>query len=276
MHTKKDFNFYADRDINMEAGRNINVKAAQNMHTHAANGNYELIVAQNQKVFVGGFYSGTVAGDVKEQFKGSHSLQVANDYKINVVGGMLSAQAGNGISLKNIGGNFDVSSAAELNLTSTASFNLNSTNSLNLTSVESLNLLSTSDIIATGSEIHFNGPVAAAAKKAPEGQLNITFTGDDLPKSLKTFSIPNEKNEEVTKSILARVPMHEPWPLHEHLDPLNFKPEKTDRDVNGRDGGLPEADPGNSTSLLTSPATWKKYTTSKDTFAFAPPPNQNQ
>jgi hypothetical protein len=30
-------------------------------------------------------------------------------------------------------------------------------------------------------------------------------------------------------SILKRIPMHEPWSLHEHLNPLAVKPDKTDR-----------------------------------------------
>lgn len=276
VHTKNDFNFYADRDVNIEAGRNINLKADQNMHTHVTNGSSEVIIGQNQKVHIGGFYSGTVNGDVKEQFKGSFSLEVANDYKINVVGGLLSVQTGNGIKLSNIGGNFDVSSSAELNLSSKAAFNMNSSANLNLQSANNLNVLSASDIIATGSNIHLNGPSASPAKKVPQENLEITFTEDDLPKALTTFSVPNEKNEEFTKSILARVPMHEPWPLHENLNPTEFKPEKTDRDVNGRSGNKLGDDLVNSDVLLTAPDAWKKYSTTKDTFAFDPPPNQGQ
>jgi hypothetical protein len=273
IHTKNDFNFYADRDINLEAGRNVNIKADNSMHTHAVNGSHDLIVGMNQKVFVGGYYSGTVEGDVREQFKSSFSLQVDRDYKISVVGGVLSAQTGNGIKLNNTGGNFEVLSAADLNLSSTTAFNINSITNLNLQSVDALNMLSAANIVATGSEIHFNGPAADPAVVVETSQLNITFTADDIPKALTTFSIPNEENEEATKSILARVPMHEPWPLHEHLSPTTFKIDQTDRDINGREGGIPGDELVNSNTFLTAPLAWKKYSTAKDTFAFDPPPN---
>jgi len=70
---------------------------------------------------------------------------------------------------------------------------------------------------------------------------------------------------------MRRVPTHEPWAHHENLDPEQFTPEKTDRDIDGRneensesillvDKNLPEYWSG-------SPADKQKYTTSTDTFA---------
>jgi hypothetical protein len=38
------------------------------------------------------------------------------------------------------------------------------------------------------------------------------------------------KSQETVSSIMKRIPMHEPWLDHEHLDPIKVTPEKTDRD----------------------------------------------
>lgn len=100
------------------------------------------------------------------------------------------------------------------------------------------------NIIETAPNIHMNGPTAATAEKV---------------KDLKTHSLPNEKGEELTQSIMRRIPTHEPYPHHENLDPEKYKPEKTDRDIDGRNTGT-------SSSIKDPATTWKKYSTVTDTF----------
>jgi hypothetical protein len=89
--------------------------------------------------------------------------------------------------------------------------------------------------LETAANIHMNGPVAALA-------MPVT--------PLPTFENPVDLTTTVT-SILKRMPQHEPWPHHENLDPVNFKPEITDREVAG-DIAVPDA--------------WNNYTTNTDTF----------
>lgn len=99
--------------------------------------------------------------------------------------------------------------------------------------------------------IHMNGPTASAATDAEEPQL------------LKTHILPSldTQNAELAEleTIVRRVPMPEPYPHHENLDPVKFKPEQTDRDVDGRYDG-------NSTSLKEPPQKYKQYSTATDTF----------
>ena len=92
------------------------------------------------------------------------------------------------------------------------------------------------NIIETAPKIHMNGPTAQTAL---------------IPKVLKTHSLPNQEGVELVQSIMRRLPTHEPWPHHENLDPLKYKAEKTDRDLDGRT----EA---NSQSILEPPAIWTK------------------
>jgi hypothetical protein len=74
---------------------------------------------------------------------------------------------------------------------------------------------------------------------------------------LKTIQVPTELGETI-EAIMARVPMHEPWPHHENLDPNAFTPNKTDRDA------------GTYTMI---PELWKSYSTLNDTFDKLLPPN---
>jgi hypothetical protein len=101
--------------------------------------------------------------------------------------------------------------------------------------------------LETAAQIHMNGPEAAVAEE-------IT----DIAKALSTHSLPSDKGDELVRSIMRRIPTHEPWPQHEHLDPKAFKPEKTDRDIENRFVG-------NSTTMNVVPSSWKKELTS-DTF----------
>ena len=66
---------------------------------------------------------------------------------------------------------------------------------------------------------------------------------------------------------MRRIPTTEPYPLHENLDPLSYKPDKTARDIDGRYTNSDE----NSESMLTPPGTWKQYSTSVDTFSRTQP-----
>lgn len=101
-----------------------------------------------------------------------------------------------------------------------------------ITTKKNLNINTTGNHIETAAQIHMNGPTAVAAKV------------------LTTFA--NVQNEGSVTSMMLRVPSHEPWPHHENLDPTNVKPDKTDRE---------------SGAAIPAPTTWKKYSTTTDTFA---------
>jgi hypothetical protein len=82
-------------------------------------------------------------------------------------------------------------------------------------------------LTATGSTINLNGPAAARGVAARI-----------LPRHDNPVSSSKEKWEEKTryqsktpvKSIMKRIPMHEPWKLHENLDPTLVDTAKTDRE----------------------------------------------
>jgi hypothetical protein len=96
------------------------------------------------------------------------------------------------------------------------------------------------DTAIDGGNINLNSGIAAPADAA------------EKPEPLSTHSVPDEEGEELTQTIMQRVPTPEPWPHHENLDPMNFKTDKTDRDAGG-DIAVPES--------------WGAYTTAIDTFS---------
>lgn len=100
-----------------------------------------------------------------------------------------------------------------------------------------------SKIIESAGQIHMNGPGASSAAKA---------------KPLKTHGLPDlpkasaEEKPIVKTTIVRRMPTPEPYPHHENLAPTLFKPDRLDRDSQGRDTGT-------TNDLSKTPPDWKKY-----------------
>lgn len=195
IHTESDFNFRADRDINLEAGRNINIKANKNMETNVT-GYYYLVVEDNAKIAIKGTYDKTLGNTAKVSVLESYNLNVGNSIK---------QSAGSTINL-----------AAEGNI--------------NLGTAAGLNLGANGNITASGSRIDLNGPAASA----PE-----TANNAEVPPDLPLFNLPNRKfnsgwdngnfyKATDIKSIMQRVPTHEPWPQHENFNPVQFSSTATD------------------------------------------------
>lgn len=195
IHTENDFNFRADRDINLEAGRNIHVKAGKNMETNISGYNY-LTVDDHMKVVVAQTYDETVGETVKMTIGGAFNLGAEQGIVFNTEGG------------------FDVAAESDIKLGTGGT----------------LNLGASGNIIGTGSRVHWNGPAAAAP---------TIVSAASIPPDLPVFSLPNRsvkagwsngqfyKTNDI-KSIMQRVPTHEPWSQHENINIQQFTPEATD------------------------------------------------
>jgi hypothetical protein len=111
----------------------------------------------------------------------------------------------------------------DINFTAKRNFNLNSAGNNNFTAGGTTNIKSDGNHVETAANIHMNGPAAATAPKA------------------------------------SRIPQHEPWAGHEHLNPTAHTPANT---------------VASATPVAPTATYWKKYTTSIDTFKREPPPEQ--
>jgi uncharacterized protein (DUF2345 family) len=253
--TKKDFNFYADRDINLEAGRNFNVKVGGEMHTHVLKDQI-LIVDANQKIHVKANVDKTVDGGYKSSITGASSSTVAGNVTISH------------------SGTFD-HTTGERKLTTNGALHIKTSGNNYLTGA-------TNEFKAGGHK--FDGKVesntqfiAPSITQGPAGgggpaSAASAATAPTKPLPLKTHTLADvskQDDDDVTDkiAIVRRLPTPEPYPHHENLDPVRFRADKTDRDIDGRYEG-------NTADFQSPAAAWKKYTTKTDTFSKVAPPNQ--
>lgn len=195
IHSQHDFNFRADRDINIEAGRNIHVRSGKNMEAN-----------------IGGFHNFTVEENSKISIRGNQDATIGGTAKLTVVGDMQILAGKNFVASAN--GGIDLSGESHVKMGSG----------------DTLHVGANGNIYVTGSQIDLNGPAADAPDLATQAES---------PPILPLFTLPNrEKKEgweefkfyksEDIRSIMQRVPTHEPWDQHENINPQQFSPQATD------------------------------------------------
>lgn len=196
IHTENDLNINAARDINVEAGRNINIKANNAMDVNVTD-HFHMIVSKGAK------------------------LNVTEDLHIEVDKNIYeTAQS-----------SIHVKAGADYYSTAASTMNLKSGSDMKLATGATYGLGASSSVIIKGSTIDLNdgappAPTAATAAEKPDpipiyevpvrtidtGWTNgVFYKGDPL------------------KTIMQRVPMHEPWDQHENTDPSLYTPAKTDQ-----------------------------------------------
>ncbi len=281
--TKQDFNFYADRDINMEAGRNFNTKVKGEKHTHVI-GDQILIVDGNQKIQI----KQDVDKTYEQNYKHHVKLQVDKLYEKDFLHTVYNSVIENfvtqsGTVKTTTGGNTDVIINGNIKITHNGTFDHTVTGDRKVTTGGTHHIKTTGNHLETASQIHMNSsgnpaqPAAAAA-----GGPDAAEAG--LPQRLKLHTIVDLTSQDEwqslisTEAIVRRMPTPEPYPHHENLDPLNYKPDKLDRDKEGRyestDGEELNAQ-GDFTLDMKEPAgAWRTYSTSTDTFSKVGPSQQ--
>jgi len=195
IHSEHDFNFRADRDINFEAGRNIHVKAGKNMETNITGYNY-LTVDQDQKIAI----------------RGSHDESIGDEVKITV------------------GNTYNLSSTKDIKQAAEGTINFTSEGNLNLGTAATLSLLANGNIVGIGAQVHWNGPAANTPATPAPAELPPLLTIYSLPDKQIQWGWSDSKfyNTGTIKTIMQRVPTHEPWPQHENINPPQFSPSATD------------------------------------------------
>lgn len=231
IYAEDSVSLHTKQDLNFYADRDINFEAGRNLNIKVAEEMHTHVVG-DQILIV----------DANQKIHIKQQVDVTYDAAfLHHVQGKVDAKFDSDY-LQTTGGNYDLNTGGDNKFTAGGA----------------TDILSGGNHTESASQIHMNGPGAASAAAASDAEL---------PQVLKTYSVPDEEGTELTQTIMRRVPTHEPWPHHENLDPVTFKPENTDRDVDGRYED-------NSESILDTPEYWNKYSTSVDTFVRATPPNQ--
>jgi hypothetical protein len=226
IHTKQDFNLYADRDVNIEAGRNINMKASA-VHPDGG-GNFRVDTEANTRFFVKGDTKITTEGELHiATLQDNHITSVMNNNFKSIMSTYMQSsldthiKAGTSVNVQ-AGTSLDIKSGTAMQVTAGGD---GSWGAANLT--------------FSGGAINLNGPAAPAAAAATKSTaatptLALGLNGNVVINPAEAEWVGARYNTETPlESIMARIPMHEPWPNHENLDPLSYKPELTDREQAG-------------------------------------------
>jgi hypothetical protein len=151
-------------------------------------------------------------------------------------GGRLKADIGSNMELLiaadgkiTVGANWDQKIGGTTKLASTGNINIVSAANNRFTSAASTHIAAVGELRESASTIHMNGVLADVGDVAEQV---IPLTTHANPATSAAADWPSTKYQAGTiSSIMKRIPMHEPWPLHENQAPQLLTPTNTDRDI---------------------------------------------
>jgi len=188
VHTELDLNFSADRDINMYAGKNFNLNTGENT---------KIRTGQRTDIKTGIDMNFQVGAELNMLVGDTANLSTGKDLNINVTdNGKLT-----------VGKDLDVKSVANTRIHAKGMLDIKSDLSTRFSQGETLDINTTGATKITGATIDLN-PTAPAAMAAE------SLTADKAKKALDA-------------AFPVRLPEHEPWLGHEHLDPTIFTATNT-------------------------------------------------
>ena len=129
-----------------------------------------------------------------------------------------------------VGANLDVLVGAALKMSSNTDFELATNTELKVSAAGDISVGTPSELKLNGGKINLNGPnnaeTAAVADFVKPYELR-----DNPATSFNAGWEVKRYQSGTVKSFMKRIPMHEPWPLHENQAPAQLTPDNTDRDV---------------------------------------------
>jgi len=151
-------------------------------------------------------------------------------------GGRLKADIGTNMELLigadgkiTVGSNWDQKIGGTTKLASTGNINVVSAANNRFTSGASTHIAAVGELRESASTIHMNGDLADVADVA-EQVIPLTTHANPATSATADWAITKYQSGTVS-SIMKRIPMHEPWLLHENQAPDQLTPDKTDREV---------------------------------------------
>ena len=251
LHADRDFNWSAGRDININAGRNTKKTTAENVDIRVGVNKQEFIgntndlwIGNNNTVAIGGNQDIQVKGNDAKTVSGNYNLQVASNGRIAINGEFGSKVAGNYRQV--VSGAYNLNTSGDNKFTSGATTQIKSTLNNKLDATVSTEILSGVNHSETaGNEIHMNSTIPATASVSADNIID-TFTSpvtqdeEDRVRDqvgeviLDSAGVPLEVTQDALRAKEApfalyprRVPIREPWPEHEHLNPSAHTPANT-------------------------------------------------
>lgn len=150
---------------------------------------------------------------------GRMRVEVAKNYEV------LVGESG----LITVGKDYEHVIAGNTKFTTTGNLDVKTEGNQNLQAGADANLKVGGRYKETATRIDMNGPIAAPATAAKP--IEAIPTHDNPLTRIEKGWNPSKYQDGTVKSILKRIPMHEPWLLHENQAPDQLTPDKTDRET---------------------------------------------
>jgi hypothetical protein len=126
-------------------------------------------------------------------------------------------------------GNLDVNTTGNNTLTAGGTLDVKSGGAAKITAGGDFSVGAANTTIS-GGDINLNGPAAPEAADAALAELLLTHANIKTSSS-STWGNKKRYSDGTLESIMKRIPMHEPWALHENQAPTLLTPKNTDRDT---------------------------------------------
>lgn len=185
---------YAQDSVSVHTENDINIRAERDINLEAGRN-------INLKA---------VGGRVRQECATDWEVLVGNDGKITV------------------GNNYEQVIGNNTKITSAANFDLNSGGNNKYTAAGNTDIKSGGNHTETAARIDMNGPRAQTAETASPLAPIETHAN---PTTSTAAGWSNRYQSSSIESIMKRIPMHEPWTLHENQAPTFLTPDNTDREV---------------------------------------------
>lgn len=129
-----------------------------------------------------------------------------------------------------VGANQDILIGAKLKISANNDLDIATNTELKVSATADISIGSASELKMNGTKINLNGPNNAVTAAAAD--FVKPYDLRDNPATSITAGWETKRYQSgIVKSIMKRIPMHEPWPLHENQAPDQLTPDNTDRDV---------------------------------------------
>jgi hypothetical protein len=128
-----------------------------------------------------------------------------------------------------VGANLDILVGAKTKISTNNDLDIASGAETKISSTSDINLGSGAEVKLNGTKINFNGPNNAETAEAAD--FVKPYDLRDNPATSTAAGWDKRYQAGIVKSFMKRIPMHEPWALHEHRAPDLLTPDKTDRNT---------------------------------------------
>ena len=128
-----------------------------------------------------------------------------------------------------VGANLDILVGAKTKISTKNDLDIASSAETKISSTADISIGSSAEVKINGTKINLNGP--NNAETAVAADFVKPYDLRDNPATSSAAGWDKKYQAGIVKSFMKRIPMHEPWVLHEHRSPNLLTPDKTDRNT---------------------------------------------